>query len=165
MNKFSFRSISAAAALVALVAAPVYAQSSVGVRTGVNANISSDVRANAMGGGNASTSSEADIASRTNRNAAVSASSSNRADARVSGDGVRGAVSRTGDRVEGAVKRGANATRRTANRAADSVGNVASRADRRIQGALPAGSGARAGGQANVQGSGTAGGLITAPSK
>lgn len=157
VNKFSMRSISAAAALTAMLAMTAQAQVSlgtgldVGVRTGVNVNIDSDVRANALGGVHGASSADGNMAARSNNSTAIEASSNSRADARVSGNGgVKGTVSRTGDRVEGAVERGASATKRTANRVVDSVSGVARRADRRIQGALPAS--ARGNGQVNVQG-------------
>ncbi|MGC1173946.1 hypothetical protein [Polaromonas sp.] len=153
MNKFSMRSIPAAAALVATLAFSAHAQVGVGVdtgvRTGVNTNIGSDVRANAGVGVNAEASS---MGTATRSNSSAGVNTDTRVGAQTSGSGVKGTVSRAANKTENAVERGARATQRGAGKAVDAVGNVARRADRRIKNALPAD--AQGSGQVNVQGSG-----------
>ncbi|MEO8024097.1 hypothetical protein [Polaromonas sp.] len=151
MNKFSMRSIPAAAALVVTLAFSAHAQVSVdtGVRTGVNTNIGSDVRANAGVGVNAEASS---MGTATRSGSSAGVNSDTRVGAQTSGSGVKGTVSRAANKTENAVERGAHAAQRGAGKAVNSVGNVARRADRRIKNALPANAGGS--GQVNVQGSG-----------
>ncbi|WP_372825092.1 hypothetical protein [Polaromonas sp.] len=138
MNKFSIESISAAAALTAMLAFSAHAQvglgADVGVRTGVNSNIGSDVRANASASVSGSTYTSGMA---TRNNTSVDANTGASANGQASGGGVRGAVGRTANRAENAMVRGAHATSRAAGRSMDAEGYVARRADARIQNALP----------------------------
>ncbi|GAB3481936.1 hypothetical protein GCM10011496_07170 [Polaromonas eurypsychrophila] len=122
------------------------------MRTGVNANIGSDVRSNANMGGSVSSNTNA------NTNATVNSDSTAKRAVKRTGN----AVQRTGNKFEGAVNNAAGATRSGAYRAKNAVSGVAARADRGIQNNLPA-SNAGAAGRVNVQGSGNTSGQITPP--
>jgi hypothetical protein len=148
MNKFSMRTLPAALAVTAALAFAAHAQ----VRTGVNSNISADVRANAGSG--------ASVNSNTSTNASVNSDGTVKRAVKRTGN----AVQRTGDKVEGAVGNAADATRDGAYRAKNAVGGVASKADNAIQRNLP-GSNNGPTSQVNVQGSGnvSAGGGVQRP--